>query len=79
MSIEEIRQHHESSPFKPFTLRLCSGRAAVVEHSEFMHVPPEGDTFVVWDRAGGYHLLDAASVEEIDFSPIKKTNGRKRH
>ncbi len=78
MTPDEIREHHRASPFMPFTLRLSSGRALTVEHPEFMHVPPVGGLLVVWDVKGHAHVVDAGAVEEIDHTPVKKPNGRKR-
>ena len=78
MTLDELREHHEASPFRPFTLRLSSGRELAVEHPEFMGVPPVGGLVVIWDRKGHAHVVDVTSVEELDFSPVKKANGRKR-
>ena len=78
MTLGELREHREASPFRPFTLRLSSGRELAVEHPEFMGVPPVGGLVVIWDRKGHAHVVDVTSVEELDFSPVKKANGRKR-
>jgi len=78
MTLDEIREHHEASPFRAFALRLSSGRHLVVRHPEFMHVPPVDGLIAVWDSKGHLHAVDAAAVEEINFSPPGKVNGRKR-
>jgi hypothetical protein len=78
MTLDEIRERHHASPFKPFTLRLSSGRKIPVRHPEFMGVPPLGSLIAVWDAAGHLHVIDVAHVEEIDLSPPAKANGRKR-
>ena len=50
----------------------------LVRHPEFMHVPPVDGLIAVWDSKGHLHAVDAAAVEEIDFSPPGKVNDRKR-
>ncbi len=42
------------------------------------HVPPIDGLIAIWDRKGHLHAVDAAAVEEIDLSPPKKFNGRRR-
>jgi hypothetical protein len=78
MTLDEIRERHEASPFKPFKLRLSSGRELAVEHPEFMLVPPAGGLIAVSDRKHHIHVVNIEHVEEIDHSPVKNENGRKR-
>lgn len=77
MTLEEIRERHQATPFQPFTLRLSSGRQIPVHHPEFMGVPPMGGLIAVWDGKGHLHVVDIGWVEEIDYTPQKKPNGRR--
>jgi hypothetical protein len=39
-SVEQIRRAMHAQPFRPFSLRLVDGSSFVVEHPDFIAVPP---------------------------------------
>jgi hypothetical protein len=39
-SVEQIRRAMHAQPFRPFSLRLVDGTSFVVEHPDFIAVPP---------------------------------------
>ena len=46
MTIDQLRG--EVDPFRPFVMHLADGRNVAVQSREFMFIPPEGRTVVVW-------------------------------
>jgi hypothetical protein len=79
MVIDELRIRHEARPFRPFTLRLNDGRAALVDHPELMIIPPDTDELVfVYEVPGGLRIIDVPSINEISFISRKNGGGKRR-
>ncbi len=57
---------HDVSPFKPFTLRLTSGRAIRITTPDHLLFSPRGDLLVVFPPTGGVCVVEPAHVESMD-------------
>ncbi len=68
MKLSDIRAHLHKAPFRPLTVRLTSGRTHVVEHPDYLLVPPVGDSFLIVGKTGDFHHIDADQVEEIEVA-----------
>jgi len=74
MTVERIREAHETRPFKPFTLRTGGGREYAVRHPEFLALTPSGRTIIVTHGEESVEMIDLLLVESIHFD----TNGQRR-
>ncbi len=76
-SVEQIRQAMHRQPFSPFALRLVDGSVCVVQHPDFIAVPPgnrprEIAFFVeAGNRADGYetHWIDVGLITSVIIPP----------
>ncbi|MBL9129457.1 MAG: hypothetical protein JNL97_17530 [Verrucomicrobiales bacterium] len=76
MKLSEIRSHLHKTPFRPVVVRMASGRHHRVDHPDYLFVPPLGDSFLIVDKRGDFHHIDANQVEEIELAKsAKKTSG----
>jgi hypothetical protein len=72
---EQLREVHQSRPFRPFVLHLTDGRKLRVSHPEAMAVTPGGRT--------AYIVTGEASLQRVDVLLIvsieEHASGRGRH
>ena len=78
VKIDDIRNHFEARPFRPFTIRIADGRSVRVDHPEFMAVSSEDETFVVHEPGGGWRIIDSDAVTELTVGTKSPRNGKKR-
>jgi hypothetical protein len=55
MTIEQVKQLHNSAPFKPFIIHLADGRRIPVKQRELMATSPSGRTIVVYEPDGSFN------------------------
>jgi hypothetical protein len=75
--VEQIRQAMHRQPFSPFVLRLVDGSACMVQHPDFIAVPPgnrprEVAFFVeARNRSDGYetHWIDINLIVSVIVPP----------
>lgn len=74
MTLTQLREHLEATPFRPFSVRTVSGKTLEVNHSEYVWIPPRsaGD-FLLVETNGSKHHLDIEYVEGIELRPKAKT------
>jgi hypothetical protein len=65
--IEAIEQALQARPFVPFRIILPSDRSVLVPHSEFVSIAPNRKWLLVWNRRGGWSLLDPGLIAELAF------------
>lgn len=79
MTSEEFRKAMKAEPFKPFVVRLASGRRRAVPHPDFALSPPGAQIAVVWSPDdNAYEHIDLLLVESLEFSNRANGNGRRR-
>ncbi len=73
MTIEQLREVRQATPFRPFTLQIADGNEVHVPHPEFLWFPPQGSRtiFVATsdERVKSIDLLLVASIELGDGRP----------
>jgi hypothetical protein len=74
MTIEQLRQMHQSRPFQPFELHLADGRTLTVEHPEFLAQSQTGRTIAVGQADGVLEIVDLLLV--VSLKP--RSNGAPR-
>ncbi|HEU0010243.1 MAG TPA: hypothetical protein VFT34_10545 [Verrucomicrobiae bacterium] len=52
-------------PFRPFTLRLANGQRIRVNDQDRVAVHPEGKTLIIFERDGGYHIIDIPLIAQL--------------
>lgn len=75
MTLKEIRSHLHKAPFRPVIIRLGSGRSHLVEHPDYLFLPPVGDSFLIVSKDGDFHHIDADQVEEIELARSRRRTG----
>lgn len=66
MTIEQLREHLQTKPFRPFVINTADGRQFPVEHPELLARSFSGRTINVQmrgDRSATIDLLLVASIE----------------
>ncbi len=72
MRIEAIEEALQARPFVPFRVVLPSDRSVPVPHSEFVSIAPNRKWLLIWNKRGGWKLVDAALVVELAFNGTRK-------
>ena len=67
MTVEAIKDAVHTSPFRPFTVRLANGARIEIDQEQRIGIHPEGKTFVVFQKGGGYRIVDIPLVAELIF------------
>jgi hypothetical protein len=75
MTIEQIRNAHHASPFRPFIIRVADGRSFFVRHPDFLSHSPSGRTIIVHGDNDSYSVLDLLLVTELEFQPAPVPSG----
>jgi hypothetical protein len=78
MTSEQVRQVWNTTPFRPFTLRMTDGRAFRIPHREFLSLAPVGRTLIVHHEDGNFSILDLLLATEITVEtdqPAVGSNG----
>ena len=59
-------------PFVPFTFVLPSDRAVPVPHPEFVSISPNRKQVLIWNKRGGWSIVEPLLVVELAFKGAKK-------
>ena len=68
MRVEAIEEALRARPFAPFQMVLPSDRPVPVPHPEFVSISPNRKQILVWNKRGGWSLIEPALVVELAFS-----------
>lgn len=68
MRIEAIEEALRASPFVPFRLILPSDRPISVPHPDFVSIAPNRRWLLVWNKRGGWNLLEPALIVQLAFN-----------
>ena len=69
MTIEQVREFYDATPFEPFVIHLADGREVAVHHREFILVMPKGRMLVVAEPNGKLHHIDLLLVTDLVSMP----------
>lgn len=68
MTSQELRAALQSTPFRPFTVRMADGQSFEVHHPDFLLVGPNGRTAFAFGLSGNeFSILDVLLMTEIEF------------
>lgn len=77
MTTEHLRQLIHATPFEPFTIHMADGREVPVPHPEFIMLPPQSRTCVVWeDDAKAFGFIDLLLVTQLTVKPNGKPKNK---
>jgi hypothetical protein len=68
MTTEAIKTAIQRRPFRAFTIRLADGSQVPVQSQEHIAIHPDGKTFVIFEPAGGYRILDIPLVTDLSVN-----------
>jgi hypothetical protein len=73
MTIEQLRNTHQASPFRPFTIHLADGRSFLIRHRDYLSQSPAGRTIIVYGDDDNFSILDLLLVTELEIhTPAQK-------
>jgi hypothetical protein len=72
MDIAGIRDAINRQPFRPFQLRLADGRAALVNHPDFIMISPNNRRIAVYAPDDSMSIIEPLLVVSIDY-PAEST------
>ncbi|MEL6330419.1 MAG: hypothetical protein AAFR38_12235 [Planctomycetota bacterium] len=74
MTADAIKKLLSAQPFRPFRVRLASGKEVPIPHPELVNFSPGGRTMVVWrpdESDESFDMLDVLLIESAE--PIDET------
>ena len=77
MQIKELQNVYRTQPFQPFIIHMADGRGIRVDHPEFMALSPVGRSAVVFDKDGGFEIIDVLLVTGLEVKNGKSPAKRK--
>ncbi len=81
MTVDGLKQLHDARPFRPFVLRMTSGRTLRVKHPEMLARSLTGRTAILYGEGDSFEMIDLLHVMSISVGNGKeagrRTNGRK--
>jgi hypothetical protein len=75
MTTEQLREFHETRPFRPFRIHLADGKTLSVRHPEILWRPPNARTFAVW-TGDAISVIDLLLVTRLEA--LGPRNGSRR-
>ncbi len=78
MQIKEMQKVYRAQPFQPFIIHMADGRGIRVDHPEFMALSPAGRAAVVFDKDGGFEIIDLLLITALEVKNGKSSTKRKR-
>ena len=66
MAPDRIRKQLQTTPFRPFTVELGSGKRVFVQHPDYAALSPAGRTLVIFHRDEMGEADDDGDMEIID-------------
>lgn len=73
MQMKDLQKVYKAQPFEPFVIHIADGRKVRVDHPDFMALSPTGRATVVFDKSGGFEIIDLLLI-----TSLKVGNGRTR-
>lgn len=68
MRIGAIAEALHAQPFVPFRMVLPSDRAVPVPHPDFVSIAPNRKWLIVWNKRGGWSVIEPALVTQLAFN-----------
>ncbi|MBU6401176.1 MAG: hypothetical protein KGS61_12735 [Verrucomicrobia bacterium] len=65
MTMEQIRELVDATPFQPFTIHLADGQSVRVPHPDFIAIGPRGRTVIVYRSDERFRIIDVMLVTEL--------------
>jgi hypothetical protein len=75
VNLQQLREIHQSRPFRPFTLHVADGKEYAVGHPEFLAISQSGRTIIVATPADTFDFIDVRHVTSIQLGG----NGNQPH
>ena len=68
MKIEALDEALSAVPFVPFRMILPSDSQVPVPHTDFVPVSPNRKWLLVWNKSGGWSMVEPALIVELAFN-----------
>jgi len=68
MTSEAIKTAVQRRPFRPFSVRLTNGSQIQVPSEDNVAIHPDDKTFVIFEPAGGYFIVDIPLVTDLSVN-----------
>lgn len=78
MTIEQLKNLHQATPFRPFTMHLADGRQVSVPHRGFLSHSPSGRTVIVYGAGESFDVIDLLLVTSLHVQEANGSGKRKR-
>ena len=67
MNPTQLLEAIHAAPFRPFTIRMNSGKSYQVPHPEFAMMAPTKWSLVAVTNSGAYAILPMCSIASLEF------------
>jgi len=79
VTLDALREAHQATPFRPFTIHLADGRRFHVPHPEYLSHSPRGRTIIVYNnKPDSFNILDLLLVTDLEIESEPRRGRRKR-
>jgi hypothetical protein len=75
VTIEQLRNAHQTRPFRPFTIHVADGRSFFVRHPDYLSHSPTGRTIIVYGENENFSIVDLLLVTELEFGGPSSISG----
>ncbi|HEY2413049.1 MAG TPA: hypothetical protein VGI40_12440 [Pirellulaceae bacterium] len=75
MTIEQLRNTHQASPFRPFTVHVADGRSFLIPHRDYLSQSPSGRTIIVYGNDDNFDILDLLLVSGLEVHSTPRQAG----
>ena len=76
MTVKQVREHLETRPFRPITVRTVSGRRHLIPHPDYLFIPPVGDSVLAVESDGTIHHIDVDQIEAVEVTAQRQKRGK---
>lgn len=73
MRIEAVEDALRTTPFVPFRIVLPSDRTVAVPHPDFVSIAPNRKWLLVWNKRGGWNIVEPALIVQLSFKGEHRT------
>lgn len=67
MTVQQLREVHRATPFRPFTIHTGDGRSFYVRGRDFLSHSPTGRTVIVYGDGEDFSILDLLLMTELEI------------
>ncbi len=78
MTVEQIRNLRDATPFRAFRVHKANGKSVDVPHPDFINLSPTGRILIISRANDSFELIDSLLVTSVETLPKNGAKSRRR-